>query len=449
MRSLGFVAALLAAGTALAPAASAESLQDALVAAYQNNPSLAAQRAALRALDENVPQALAGWRPSVSFNASAGKNREHQNILPNQTLTPTSYGISVTQPIYSPQTGPKVHSAELVVTAGREQLVSAEQQVLLQAVTAYMDVVRDEALVALNKNNRLVLQKQLEATEDQFRVGEVTRTDVSQAKSRLAGAEAGVIQAEGNLASSRATYQRVMGTAPGTLNATPKMPPLPGDEADALAIAEENNPDLKAARDLEQASVYDVDASLAGLYPSVALIGDLSRNHDQSLLGLTTSSASILAQVVVPLYQGGAVYSQIRQHKETESQRKLLIHDTDRQVRQAVTQAWAALDAARAAITSDKQQVSYTAVALDGVRQEQRVGSRTVLDVLNAEQEALSAKAALVGAQHDEYVAAYTVKSTVGGLTAQALHLPVAYYDPSVHYKRVRDKWFGTSPEDK
>ncbi len=448
MRSLAVVAAALLAGTMLAGSAGAETLQDALVSAYQTNPSLAAQRAALRALDENVPQALAGWRPSVAFTGEAGKNPQTRNLLPNQTLTPTNLDLSITQPIYSPQTGPQVRSAELVVEAGRSQLASAEQQIMLQTVTAYMDVVQNEALVRLNQNNQEVLRRELEATEDQFHVGEVTQTDVSQAESRLAGATADLIEAQGNLTSSRASYQRVVGTAPGTLDLRPPMPKLPGSEADAQDIAEVNNPDLAAARDLEKSSQYDVSSSMAALYPSVALIGDINRNRDQTDVGLEISGESILARVIIPLYQSGSVYSQIRQRKETESQRELLINDTERQVQLAVAQAWEALETARAAIVSNKKQISSTAIALEGVRQEQKVGSRTVLDVLNAEQEALQAKASLVSSQRDEYVAAYTVQQAIGALTAQGLHLPVTYYDPNVHYAHVRNKWFGTSNGD-
>ncbi len=314
---------------------------------------------------------------------------------------------------------------------------------MLDAVTAYMNVVRDQAVLELRVNNEQVLRRQLQATEDRFQVGEVTRTDVYQAEARVAGATADRIQAEGDLEVSRAQYRNIVGEAPGRLQA----PPVPADvPADANAVVDQalaNNPDVLAAGFDERASVNGVSEVRGELLPSVTLSGTAEKDYDSvgEHTRLTTYEARV--SVSVPLYQAGAVYSRLRSARQTVVQNRQNLEAERRTAIEAVTREWETLVTARAAIEAFRSQVTANEIALDGVRREAAVGSRTILDVLNAEQELLDSRVNLVGAQRDQIVAIYGVKSASGALTARTLDLPVEYYDPEEHYREVRDKWFG------
>jgi outer membrane protein len=451
---MSFKSALLASALALGclaivqPAA-AQSLNDALSAAYNNNPTLLAARAALRAADEGVPQALSNWRPTVNLTGEAGRLRQDfdpsTTSNPSDTISPRTLQLSVSQPLYrGGRTESATESAEALVLAGRQDLASTERRVLLDAVTAYMDVVQNQAVLELNRNNEEVLRRQLEATRERFRVGEITRTDVAQSESRLSRATADRISAEGALISSRAVLARVMGETPGTLVQPPPLPQLPANEDEALAIAYEDNPDLLGARFREVAAKYDVRTISGGLLPTVSLNGTLSKADETSRANLETESARIALSVTMPLYEGGSIYSQTRQRKQTHNQRRIQVEEQRRSVRQSVTQAWENLSTARSNITARRAQVEAARIALEGVQQEAEVGSRTTLDVLDQEQEYLDARVAEVRARRDEYVAGFTLLSAVGRLGARQLALPVDYYDPETNYKRVRDKWFGT-----
>ncbi len=441
-------AAVLAGSTFALPAA-AQTLEEALVAAYNNNPTLLAQRAQLRATDEGVPQALAGWRPTVTFSSEFGKSRQdfdpNSASRPDETLTPFANTLSVNQPLYrGGRTEASVQSAEALVRAGRAQLDATEQTVFLQVITAYLDVLRDQRVVELNQNNVQRLERQLEATQDRFRVGEITRTDVAQAEARLERAKSDRTTAEGTLAASRATFQRVVGEPPRSLVLPASPAGLPPSLDRAQAIAADENPDLVAALHREDSSRYDIRAASGALLPSISLNGALSRNEETTVGDLTTSVARVTAQVTVPLYEAGSVYSQVRQRRQTNNQRRIQIDETRRLVGQNVTQAWEALVTARANIVSRQAQVEANSVALDGVTQEAQVGARTTLDVLDAQQELLDAEVALVRARRDEHVAAVALLQTIGWLSAERLKLPVDYYDPAAHYGEVRNKWFGT-----
>lgn len=452
MRFMTFRQALLAgtiAGVCFVQPASAQSLTDVLSAAYNNNPTLLSARAALRATDEGVPQALSGWRPTVSLTGETGVLR--QEFTPqtpttqSDTINPRTVTLSVTQPLYrGGRTQAATESAEALVLAGRQDLYSTERRVLLDAVTAYMDVVQNQAVLDLNRNNEEVLRRQLEATRERFRVGEITRTDVAQAESRLSGATANRISAEGILVSSRAVLARVIGEMPGTLTPPPPLPELPRSEEEALAIALEENPDLLGARFREVSAKYDVRSVSGALLPTVSVAGSLSQADETTRANLETESARIALQLTVPLYEGGSVYSQTRQRKQIHNQRRIQVEEQRRLVRQSVTQAWENLTTARSNITARRDQVEAARIALEGVQQEAEVGSRTTLDVLDAEQEYLDARVAEVRARRDEYVAAFTLLSAIGRLGARQLSLPVEYYDPVENYDRVRDKWFGT-----
>lgn len=422
----------------------AESLEDALVMAYSNNPALLAARAGQRATDEGVPQALSGWRPTVQGTTSYGGRFRDTELLASRNLKPFNTGLTVSQPLYrGGRTVAGTRRAESLVMAGRELLKATEQGVLLAAVTAYMDVFRDQAVAELTKNNERVLRRQLQATQERFKVGDLTRTDVAQSQARLSRASSDRISAEGDLIASQATFTRVIGVAPQALEAPDPISGLPGDVESAQAVAENENPILRAADFNEGAARHAIRQSTGSLLPTVTLNAALSRNRNGVASTNRTDVAEITAQLTIPLFQSGTVWSQARQARQTHSQRRLEVDDSRRAVVEGVTRAWQALQTARARIESDTDEVLANEVALEGVRAESTVGERTILDILDAEQELLDSRVALVRSERDELVAAFALKNAIGQLTAVQLDLPVEVYDPSVHYKAVRYRWFG------
>lgn len=448
--SLTALAAALAAAALLGPGSAwAETLTDALVETYRTNPTLEAQRAALRATDEVVPQALSGWRPTVTLSSSYGKakvNVDPQTVLnSDRTLSPFSTALTVQQPLYRGGiTTAQTRAAEAQVQAARALLTSTEQQVLLNTVTAYFDVLQNQALLRLQQNNVQVLERQLEAAEDRFRVGEITRTDVAQAEARLSLARANLIEAEGALVNSRAVYEQAVGRLPGNLE-TPDLPPnLPQAIEEAIEEALNINPQLQQAKFAELQSRHTIRATSGQLLPQVSLVGTAQRDDGTTNRDLTTDTLSVVAQVQVPLYESGQVYSQVRQARQLNNQDRIEIDGVRRDVIQNVTQAWENLQTARSTIQAQRAQIAANRIALDGVIQEAQVGTRTTLDVLNAEQELLESQVSLVQAERNEYVSAYALLSAIGRLTAESLELPTEYYNPEAHYFEVRDKWFGT-----
>ncbi|MFO1059199.1 MAG: TolC family outer membrane protein [Dongiaceae bacterium] len=448
------LAALVLSLAAATPAA-AQQLLDSLATAYANNPQLRAARAQLRAVDEQVPQALSGWRPTIAIQGQVGteaiKTDTPQTESNRYGLDPRGVDLTITQPLYQGgRTVAATSAAENNVRAQRALLLATEQSILLSSVQAYMDVVRDTAVLQLTINNEQVLRRDLEATRDRFNVGEVTRTDVAQAEAALALAIAQRIQAAGNLTSSRARYTEFIGDPPVNLVSPP--PPiklLPANEGETVA-GSVNNPDVISAQYVERAARDQVDVAFGQMLPSASLVGTLSRGTDTSnVKDLTVNSASIIAQVTIPLYQAGNPDSQVRQAKQTAGQRRLEIDQQRRSAVQNATTAWQQLSTARSQIVSFQAQVKANTIALEGVRQEAQVGARTVLDVLDAEQTLLQSQVNLVGAQHDEIVACYSVLAAVGRLTARNLGLKVSYYDPESHYKQVRDKWWGIGGGEK
>jgi len=432
----------------LAPAlAQGQTLEEALAAAYAGNPTLQAGRAELRAVNEGVPQALSNWRPQVSVTASAGKQKIDSTSSfteTNGTTTPADATAQIEQPLYrGGRTVAATERAEQLVQSERAQLVSVEQDVLLRGVTAYMDVWRDQAEVGLNVNNEKVLQRQLEATQDRFTVGEVTRTDVAQAETRLAVATAARIGAEGALAASSAVFEEVIGIVPGTLVAPSDVAGLPSDLKDAVEQGDRRNPDVIAAMFSEKAAIKQVREIEGEFLPTVSLVASVSHSEESSQRDAETDRAQILAQVSVPLYQQGLVSSRVRESKQISNQRRIQIVETRRRIEQESVSAWQALTAAQAQIVSFEAGVRSAKIALEGVQQEQAVGARTVLDLLDAEQELLDANVSLVRSQRDEIVAAYRVLAAIGRLTASDLGLPVEVYDPDLDYYKVRNKWFG------
>jgi TolC family type I secretion outer membrane protein len=447
MLQAGTAVAVALALSLAAPTAWAETLNEAMATAYANNPTLQAARAQLRQVDEQVPQALSNWRPTVDIEGDIGTAWERDNIKAfganSRTRDPKSATLNVTQPIYrGGRTVAQRDQAENLVSAGRAQLANVEQQVLLQAVTAYVDVLRDMRVLDLTKNNEQVIGEQLKATRERFDVGEVTKTDVSQAESRLARAVADRIQAQGNLTSSRATYRQVIGMAPGKLDVPDAPGGLPSGEEEAITLSE-NTPIVNEAVFVERAARDGTDVVFGELLPTISLIGQVGADDEINRENTRSASATIFAQVVIPLYQAGGVESRVRESKQLTAQRRQELDEARRLAVQDATTAWQALETALAQIESFNAEVKATKVALDGVRQEQEVGLRTVIDVLDQQQEVLNAEVSLVVARRDSIVAAYQTLAAVGTLTAADLKLPVDLYDPEKHYREVRDKWFG------
>ena len=463
----GFAIGMIAC-TALPAMARAETLESALVQAYQNNPTLNAQRASVRVTDEGVPQALSGYRPKITITASGGEQSLSSTskvvtstTLPNAPATyftqsgynaPYGAGVTTTQTIFNGfQTANKTRQAEAQVLAARATLRVTEQTVLLNAVTAYMTLLRDGAILDLQRRNVEVLQEQLRQVRDRFNVGEVTRTDVAQSESRLAAGRSQVLTAESNYKASGATYRQVIGSNPGKLTpGTPVDRFSPHDLPGSIGFASATHPAVVTAQFNVDAAVLAVKVAEGALYPTLSVQGNVTKNYmsASSLNTIESYSASILGQLSVPIYQGGAEYSTIRQSKETLGQKRLDFDTARDQVRQNVVQSWGQLEAAKANIDATTAQVQAAEIALNGVREEARVGQRTTLDVLNAQQELVNARVALVTAQRDRVVASYTLLSAVGRLEPQVLGLHVPVYDAQTHYEQVRDSWAGVRTPD-
>lgn len=440
--ALALVAALVA-GSA-GPVA-AENITDALSDAYNTNPDLAAQRAVLRQSDERVSQALANWRPSIVISGEGGLSRyKTSQISTRQNLRPRFAEVTLTQPLFRGlRTLAETRATEAEVQAARAQLQQREQDVLLAAITVYMDVIRDEAVVKLQQSNVNVLDQQLTATNARFRVGELTRTDVAQAEARLAGSRADLTRAQADLAISRAAYQRVIGHPPGNLVEPKMLGTVPKTEEETILLAGEKNPSVRSAMFRVDAAGHRVDLAFGVLLPTVNLHASASRAYDQNVRGDRFERYELLAQVTIPLYQNGAEYSRVREAKQFWGQRRLELDSARRAAIETATRAWRNYQAELARIQSITTQINSASIALEGVRQEAQVGSRTILDVLNAEQELLNAKVSLVRTQHDASIAYYQVQSAVGLLQARILSLPVQYYDEEEYYKENRFKWLG------
>ncbi len=425
----------------------AETLRNALAQAYQSNPILLAAQARLRATDESVPQALGAWRPSMAVTSQAGKKYEDSEYAfssREENLTPWNAQITLRQNLYKGgQTVAAVKRAEAGVQTRRAYLLATEQQVLFDAGVSYVDIVRDEAVLKLNENNERALVRQLQATRARFAVGEVTRTDVAQAKSRLSQATAERIASQGQLTNSRATYQGIIGKPPGPLSPAYTLGNLPGSLEEALATAQAGSPDVIAARFDAQAAAATVREILGRFLPSLDLETSVGRRSSTSPTEIRNFSTEVSARLTIPLYQRGTVSSEIREAKHLQRERRLELEATVRKAIRKTTHAWGNLTTARAQIEAFSAEIEAAEIALEGVRQEEQVGSRTILDVLDAEQELLDARHNLVVATRNEIVASMELRQTVGTLTARALRLPVTLYDPEANYRRMRGKWWG------
>jgi outer membrane protein len=454
-------AALLLAFVCPAPVL-ADTIEAALVRAYQNNPQLNAQRATVRATDENVPQALSGYRPKVALTASAGYQYTDVNSTFGGSATqivrseihgtdpPRSAGLTITQTLYNGnQTGNKTRAAESQVSGAREGLRVLEQTILLAAATIYMDYLRDAAIVEVQRSNVRVLEQTLKQTRDRFNVGEVTRTDVAQSEAQLAAGKTQLLAAEATLVTTKANFRRIIGNEPEAL--APGSPVdrfLPGTLPGAVELSLIENPNVTAAMYGIDVNFLQVKVNEGALLPTVTMQASVQQAYEQSLQVFRSFGASAIAQVSVPIFQGGAEYSLIRQSKETLAQQRLVLEQTRDQTRANTVTAWGQLVAGKAQVASAQSQVTASEIALNGVREEAKAGQRTTLDVLNAQQALVNARVALVTAQHDRVVASYAVLNSVGRLSPQVMNLATNVYDPSVHYHQVRDSWFGVRTPD-
>ena len=458
LASLGALAGLVApiAATSL----QAQTLTQALADAYNTNPQLLAQRALLRATDEQVPQALSFWRPTINFTGQVGIATGSLETKPtamnladgrtrvvNHAITrPDALTFQATQPVYrGGRTEAQTRQAINFVESARAQTLAVETTVFQAVAMAYLDVVRDQALLQVDRNNVEVLRKQLQATQDRFRVGEVTRTDVAQAESSLAQAQGTLVSQQGVLEQSRAEYVRAVGHQPGTLMLPRDRPALPATREEALTLAANNNFNVISAQFAELAARDNIDVVRGQLLPQISVVGTLNRSYDQSqnFKGTLSNSAQITAQLTMPLYEGGAIYSQTRQAQQTVGQRRSQVDDARRAAVQTATQFWATLQAARASIASFSAAVRAAQIALEGVQQQALVGTSTTLDVLVQNQQLLTTESQLVTAEHDAALAEFNLAGAVGRLVAAELKLPVKLYDMERHFKEVRDKWIG------
>ncbi len=433
----------------LAAPAGAQTLEQAMASAYRTNTGLLAQRAALRATDENVPQALSGWRPQVNLGTFVGVGadsvQQDGGFSPNNSglRVPRQVQLSVTQPVYrGGRTVAGTSQAENQVLSGRATLAQTEQQVFLDTVTAYANVLTFAAVLELNQNNVQVLTRQFEAARDRFQVGEVTRTDVAQAEGRVAGARADVIQSQGNLENARTNFLRVVGERPVRLTAVRLPQNLPTSQEQAAALSE-GHPRVVSAQYNEAAARDNVRLILGELLPNVQLQGTLSHAYETNTPGRNVDAGQLLLNLTTPLYSGGAVEARVRQARQIANQRRIEVEDARRVAREQAAQQYIALVTARARVRAILTQIRALEIALDGVEQEARVGSRTTLDVLDAEQELLNGKVSLVQTQQSEIFASYQLAAAVGRLTASDLRLPVDLYDPTQYYNANRTRWFG------
>jgi outer membrane protein len=425
----------------------AETLKDALASAYASNPQLDAERARLRATDENVSQAHSQFRPTVTGNASVGwqDNQTRPSSPSNGSFNPRSVGVAFTQPIFRGfRSLNGLNVAEAQVRAGRETLRSTEQVVLIGAVTSFMDVVRDQAIVKLRENNQKVLTDTLRSTRDQFTVGEVTRTDVAQAEASLSAGVSALELAKANLKGSRATYERFVGHPPTSLvEPKPLSKALPKGTQEAISIATQETPAVVAALYNEEVARYTVDLIRGELLPTLSLEGSYTDTLEPSKLTDESRSAQVTGKLSVPLYEGGAVYSRVRQAKHTHLAALQEVHRAKTEAQATVVSAWSQHLAARAQQQSDQAAVEANRIALQGVREEEKVGQRTKLDVLNAEQTYLNAQVNLATTRRNVVVNDYTVLQAIGRLNVLEVASAGEVYDPQAHYFEVRRQWWG------
>jgi outer membrane protein len=454
-----FLRTALLAGVGLtigAGASRAETISGALIKAYLTSPDINTQRAAVRVADENVPKANAGYLPTVTATGNISIEREQASILGAndvasgnsavETLKPRGYGVTASETVFNGnRTLNSIRQAESQVFGAREQLRNTEQNTLLSGLTAYMDVLEDTAILALDNNNVDVLKEQLRETRDRFTVGEVTRTDVAQAEASLAQGQGIALSAVATLQAAVARYRQFIGDQPTSLAPVkPLVRPLPKTLPEAISISQIEHPAISGSLHGVDAAQLQVKIAEGALYPTIGLSASFTNQYDSGgFPGFHALTGQILGQINIPIYQGGAEYASTRQAKESLSQQEIQTDSLRNQVRQAVVAAWGLNEAAVGVVRAARAGVSANEVALTGVREEAKVGQRTTLDVLNAQQALLQARTTLVQAEHDQVVDSYSLLSAIGRLNIPTLGLAVAEYDPRVHFDQVKSKWIG------
>jgi len=433
----------------MAGAASADTLRDALVSSYNSNPTLTAQRETLKATDATVAIAKAAGRPRISGTVGLNRDLTRRGILDTGgSMGPTlSAGVDLSYPLFNGgAVKNSVRAAETRVLAGRATLQAVEGDVFTQAVTVYMDVIRDRSIVELNQNNVRVLETNLQATQDRFQIGDLTRTDVAQSEARLQLGRSQLATSQGQLTASEATYRQIIGHAPGVLAPPPPLPPLPTTADEAVRIALANNPDLVSVSRQAMASGYDVNVARAGRLPTLSVVGSETYvnniGNNNGAFGNHGNATTVGLSARVPIFQGGLPAARIRQAQAQQGQVLEQVVGTERAVVQAARAAFAAYDAAQRAIQAETVAVQANELALEGNRAEQTVGTRTIIEVLNAEQELLNSQVALVSAKRDAYVAGFQLLNAMGQAQAQDLGLDGGpLYDPLGNYRHVANNW--------
>lgn len=427
-------------------AASAQSLTESLALAYSNNPTLNSARSVGRATDEGVGIAISGYRPQISASGSYGFESRSGSI--NRDSRPASISLNLVQPIFNGfQTVNRVQSSEASVRAQRESLRNTEQTVLLDAATAFVDVIRDTSVAALRETDVKFFVEQVRAAKDRFNVGEGTKTDVAQAEARLQQSISQLNFAKANVSSARATYRQVVGVEPAKLTGSyPIERFIPKSIDLALSTSQNEHPAIKASVHNIDVASFNLKVVEAELLPTLNLQGSVSRSWDQSVPVL--NQAQIGLNVTVPIYQGGAEYARIRQSKEQLGTARIQSDVNRDQVRAAVVSNWGQLESSTASITAAKAQVAAAQLALEGVIEEQRVGQRTTLDVLNAQTDLTTAQITLIQAERNRIVAAFSLTASIGRLDSDNLRLPAVKYRPQEHYEQVRDLWIGLRTPD-
>ena len=454
MRQINLFATLMA--CMVASSASAETLETALSKAYNYNPSLKSARAASSAVNENVAIAKSGYRPTLSIDGEYSETKINTNASVNGVRSKPVDGYNralvatISQPIFRGfKTINSVSSAKSYVKASKANLMNAEQSVLLNASIAYLAVLRDEAIVKLQKNNEKLLKKELDETKERFKVGEVTTTDVSQAKASYASAQSQRISAEGNLEASKAIYEQIIGETPKDLTEPKDIESFfPTSMEKALEYAKKNNFSLRAAKQNLKAKKYDVRVSKGDLLPTVnayALAGRVKTENYTTDKNPTSDSVELGVNFSMPLYNAGASRAKIRQSKYYHWQAQEDLLNAEDELLSSITSNWEYLSANKAKIESVKAQVKAYQVALDGVREEEALGNRTVLDVLNQYQYLLNAEVEEVTTRHNYYVSGLSLLQAMGKLTAKELKLNVDLYDADDKYKDTSGKWLSTS----
>lgn len=431
--------------------------EQALAQAYQTNPTLQAERAKLRETDEQVSQALSNWRPDIEATANAGVSNQSINdsssaSIPSSSsdLTPRSAGLQLTQPLFRGfRTVSATHAAEKQVAAERANLKLIEQKLFLDSGTAYLDVVHDQALVELDRNDEDVLSNELDATQERYKAGELGTTDIHQAESRLKRAEAERIKAEGELANHRAAYAHLIGDIPGTLQQPHLELTNPSNLEETLNLAKNQNPDIEVASENYDEAKEEVTLNKGSLLPEVDLVANTQRQWDQStFIPGRQDTVQVLIQVSMPLYKSGADYSRTRAAEQKETEQRMRLEEARHQAYEDATSSWQNLETSRTTLAADQAEKDAADLALQNVKEEAKVGTRTTLDVLNAEQELIDAKSGIIQAEHDIAVAILHIRSATGILTAEALKLSVNLYDPNHNYKKIRGQWIGFSDEE-